>query len=246
MPFYDDAGIDTSIDRGPLWQSFAVFGGQLERMIALNIAWAVQLFPAMIALAVPELPGIIRVVLLAYSVAAFAPATVVLYSMAKLASDDETLMPIMVKDILQEKAVIGSKTLIPLVGLLALLVFISDFAGQANIFALAVVAQLGLFLLLVSANFWGPLIAQESAANAQSVLRQSGLLIWRYPFQTMLLCGAVALSLFIGVISIGGLFLAVPVIITLLQTQMYQAIILKQRRKAKKAEQVKQAKQVER
>ena len=46
MPFFDDSGYDETIDRGQFWSAFAIFGSQLEKMIAVNIVWALQFAPA--------------------------------------------------------------------------------------------------------------------------------------------------------------------------------------------------------
>jgi len=91
MPFQDDTGIVIEEHRGPLWSSFAIFGSQLERMIALNLGWALQLVPAMAAFALDALPTGVRIALAAYTVGALPPATALLYALCVRAADGDML-----------------------------------------------------------------------------------------------------------------------------------------------------------
>lgn len=215
MPFFDDTGARTE-ERHPLWSAFSIVADQLERLIVLNVVWAVQWIPALIALGWSELPAVIRVVLIGYSLAAYAPATIVLYGMARSAAEGEPLINHMAVDLLKQDGVRAAKALVPLVGLIGALVL----ASSVENLLISAAAQLGLLLLAVISQYWGALIAAQPVDHPVTLLRESARLVWRYPFPTMLLTGAVAVAVVLGVISIGGLFLIVPVVIALLQTEM--------------------------
>lgn len=222
MPFLDDTGVQTEVDRGPLWSAFTTFASQLERMILVNLAWSLQLMPAIIGIAFFQLPDWLRVLLLIYTLAALPPATAALYGVIREVADDEHINPDIVRDALRRLGLPGLKTLTPLYGSLGFLAWAAQ--GTSDILILSALLQLALLIELVSAHYWGPLLVENPQHSALTILRDSLWLLWRQPAQTALLSGAVALSLLLGFISIGGLFLAVPVIITLLQTYMYRTI----------------------
>ncbi len=222
MPFFDDSGIRTEIDRGPLWSAFSTFASQLERMIVLNLGWSVQLLPAIIGLAFFQLPDALRLLLILYTLAALPPATAALYGITAEVAQDEHAGMDLARDALRRLALPGWKTLTPLYGSLGLLAWAAQQAS--GILLLSALLQLALLIELVSAHYWGPLLVQEPQRSALALLRESLLLLWRFPVQTALLSGAVGLALLLGAISVGGLFLAVPVIIALLQNYMFQTI----------------------
>ena len=61
MPFVAD--IETRDEaRGPIWGPFAVIRDNVERLVALNLGWSVQLLPGVLALAFPQLPLWLRLV----------------------------------------------------------------------------------------------------------------------------------------------------------------------------------------
>src|SRR5690606_36359462 len=98
MPFFDDTGIQTEVERGPLWSAFATFASQLERMVVLNLAWAMQLMPLIIALAFYRLPEPVRVALVIYTLAALPPATAALYGVVALAAAHDHISPAGVRE----------------------------------------------------------------------------------------------------------------------------------------------------
>ncbi|MBZ0296246.1 MAG: hypothetical protein K8L99_27045 [Anaerolineae bacterium] len=222
MPFFDDTGVKTEVERGPLWSAFSTFASQLERMIVVNLGWSVQLLPAIIGIAFFQLPTWLRLLLIIYTLAALPPATAALYGVTHEVADDEHINPDVVRDMLRRLALPGLKTLTPLYGSLGFLAWAAQNTG--SILLVSALLQLALLIELVSAHYWGPLLVENPQHSALAVLRDSLLMVWRYPSQTALLTGAVALALLLGTISIGGLFLAVPVIIALLQTYMFRTI----------------------
>jgi hypothetical protein len=221
MPFFDDTGIQTEVERGPLWSAFAAFASQLERMVVLNLAWAAQLMPLIIALAFYRLPEPVRAALVIYTLAALPPATAALYGVVALAAADEHISPAVVRDQLRRLWLAGYRNLAPLVGLIGFVVWL---AQQADAVLVSAMMQLALLLLLVCANYWGPLTAAAPERSPLAVLAESVRLVWRYPAQALLVSGAAGLALVLGAISVGGLFLAVPVVMALLQTYMWRFI----------------------
>jgi len=222
MPFLDDTGVDTS-ERSPLWSPFTIIADQLERLVLLNVAWALQWLPALAAFAWPELPAVVRVVLIGYTLIAYAPATVVLYGMVRLAAQGEPLTLYLATDLLKARSLDGAKALMPLVGLLGALLL----GSSVPITLISAVCQLALLFTLVFSNYWGVLIAARDLRNPVTLLRESARLVWQYPAQTLLVTGAVLIAVVLGTISVGGWVLIVPVVIALLQTQMFRSLMEK-------------------
>lgn len=224
MPFQDDTGIILEEHRGPLWSAFAIFGSQLERMIVLNLGWALQLVPALAALALAGLPTFIRVLMVVYTVVVVPPATAVLYVLCARAADEDMLHLDLLIEVFRAVAWPGLRTLSPLLGSLGLVGWLAQQANAAGLIPVSVLFQVALLVMLVAANYWGPLLAAYPDRPAYLLFRQALRLVWVYPAPTVLLSLAVLVTGAIGAISIGGLFLAVPVIIALLQTQMFRHV----------------------
>lgn len=222
MPFEDDSGVnpDQSGTHSPLWSPFLIIADQLERLLVLNAAWSLQAIPALVAFAWQELPVVIRVALIGYTLIASGPATVVLYGMVRHAAQGTPLHIDLARDLLREQGINGAKALVPLIGLIGLLILGSGIASVP----VSALSQLGLLLLLVTAQYWGALIAAGDYTGPLPLLRDAAWLVWRYPAQTLLLTGAVLVAVVIGTISIGGWVLIVPVLIALLQTQMFRTL----------------------
>jgi ABC-type glycerol-3-phosphate transport system permease component len=78
------------------------------------------------------------------------------------------------------------------------------------------------------ATFWGPLLVTHPDAEVASLVRGSILLVWRYPAESFVTAVAAAVALVVGMVSIGGLVLIVPVVIVLLHTQRYLDLMARQ------------------
>jgi hypothetical protein len=223
MPFFDTDSLEHTEAHGPLWGTFATLRDQLERLIALNIVWSVQLLPGLGGMAFPELPGWLRALLLAYSAVALAPATGALYGLAGLAAQGELITLERAGRMLRALALPSFRVLTPLYGSLGLLCWANAAvsmwrAGAANLLVLEVGLRLALLLALICAIYWGPLFAMDPDRAPAAIARRSVALVWRYPVQALLAGGAGLLALLIGAISVGGLFLIVPVVVALVQT----------------------------
>jgi len=88
------------------------------------------------------------------------------------------------------------------------------------------VAALTLLILLwsVCATYWGPLFVDQPSLSAVGIARASVSLVWRRPEQTLATWCMVAVAWVVGVISIGGLVLIVPMLVVILQTHRYLAV----------------------
>jgi len=226
MPFLDDAGIRFEEHRGPIWTAFAQIGDQVERFVALNIAWSVQLMPGVLALAFPEWPAWLRIVLGLYSLAAVAPATGALFGVAATASEGEYIGVDVVRRELRTMTLPAMRTMSPLFGAFGALVWSAFLAVTVRIPVLDVLLVFIVLLVSVLAMYWGPLVAANPHLSAPFVMRESVRLTWRHPERTLAQYAVVALALLIGTVSIGGLFLIVPVAVALLQTQLYRHVAL--------------------
>lgn len=219
MPFFDDSGVRTENHQGPLWGAFAIFASQLERLIVLNIAWALTLVPFGVSVML-DLPAVLRVALLGLTLLTLPPLTAVLYRLVKCACLGETVDLPLAREVLAELALPGLRIIAPLLGLIGLLLWLVGLANQAGWMLPSALLQVLLLLTLTASNYWFPLAAENPSHSALRVLTDSAALVWHYPAQSLILSVAVGLALFLGAISIGGLFLAIPVLVALLQTQM--------------------------
>ncbi len=225
MPFFENTGLDPNVERGPLWGAFATLFEQLERFIVVNIAWAGQSIPLILALMFPDWSLWIRIPLMLYSGLALAAATATAYGLIYAAVDHETLNVDLVRDYFAKLALPGILTLAPLYGLFGLLLGLAAWtASSPSLFILDVLVRLLLIVILVCSMYWGPLLAESPSDSFVSIARRSLVLVWRDPGRTLLLLGVVLVALIIGAISIGGVFLAVPVMVALLQTHMFLAV----------------------
>jgi hypothetical protein len=224
MPFQDDTGITLDEHRGPLWSVFAIFGSQLERLILLNLGWALQLVPAMAALILAGLPIPVRVLMVVYTGMAVPPATAVMYGMCSCAADEDMLHIDLLTEVFKDMAWPGLRTLAPLLGSLGLVAWLAQQANAAGLFPVSALLQIALLIMLVTANYWGPLLIVHPDRPAHELFAMALRLVWYYPAPTALLSLVVLVTGVIGAISIGGLFLAIPVIIALLQIQMFRRL----------------------
>lgn len=226
MPFFDNTGVDLDEQRGPIWAAFVTLRDQLERLIVLNLLWSIQLIPGIIAFAFVELPTWLRVPLLLYTGLIVAPITAVLYGLIRAAVQGEPLSRDALIDEWRRVARSGVRVLGPLFGTLGFLWWlatsIAALGGPFLVFDVAL--RLLLLLGFVAAQYWGPLIAERPDRSASVLLRESTHLAWQFPGRTLQLVAAVLIALIIGAISIGGLFLIVPVVVALLQSHMYTTL----------------------
>jgi hypothetical protein len=219
MPFLEDTGVRTEEHRGPLVSAFSVLLEQIERMVLLNLVWAVQFVPVLCAY-ILSLPLAIRLILLACNGLMYFPLTGMLYIAIGKACDGELLRVDTVMDALRGTSRRSALVLAPLLVVFPALVLVTIWASSANFLLLDVLARLAILVLGVCSLYWGPLFAASSDSSAVFILRRSAALTFKYPLLTILTGCAVLLTMIIGTFSVGGLFLIVPVLIALIETQL--------------------------
>lgn len=220
MPFLDDTG-PRDEPRGPVWASFATVASQVERLVAANVVWALQLAPGLVALGFPELPGWLRVVLALYSASVLPPATAVLYGLAAEACEGQHVDVGLARELLRAYLRRSLLVLAPLYGTFGVLVWLLVLATAFGVPLLVAVLTAAVLLWSVCATYWGPLFVDRPALSAPGLARESVRLLWRRPEQTLGTWLVVVLAALAGVVSIGGLVLIVPMLIAILQTHRY-------------------------
>jgi hypothetical protein len=223
MPFFDDTGVRTEEHRGPLLSAFALLLDQIERMVVLNLLWAAQFVPLLLAYLI-SLPTVVRLALLACNGFMVFPLTGMLYTAIRRASEGELLRVELVLESLRASARRSAFVLAPLWVIFLGLVLAAIGAASVGWLFLDVLVRLAILLLGVCSLYWGPLFAANVQDSAWVVLCRSAALCFKYPALTVLTGCAVLLVVIVGTFSVGGLFLVVPVLVALLETQLYRQL----------------------
>jgi hypothetical protein len=219
MPFITDT--ETQGDaRGPIWGSFAVIRDNIESLVVLNVGWAMQLLPGVLALAFPQLPFWLRLTMGLYSATVVIPATGVLYALTFAAARGEQVSMELALLSWRELMLPGFRILTPLYGVFGLLIWLAIMVGP-TMPIVTTLATLTCLLWYLGATYWGPMLVADPDTDVVSVIRGSLRLVWRHPMETFVTGLAAAVALVVGMISIGGLVLIVPVVIALLHTERY-------------------------
>jgi hypothetical protein len=223
MPFVAD--IETRDDsRGPIWGPFAVIRDNVELLLVLNLGWSMQLLPGVLALAFPPLPLWLRLIMGIYSATALIPATGALYALTLAATRGEHVSMELAILSLRDLALPSFRTLTPLYGVFGVLIWLAIIVGPAMPI-LTMLVTLTCLLWYLCAMFWGPMLVTHPEADVASLVRGSILLVWRYPAESFVTGLVAAVALVVGMVSIGGLVLIVPVVIVLLHTQRYLNLV---------------------
>lgn len=201
---------------GFLWGAFIDLRESLERLVLLNLVWSLQLVPSLLALAFQEWPLALRGVLLFYSAVAAVPATLVVYVLVARSFEGEDVRPDAVKDAFRQYSRASLRSFAPLLLGVALLIWSSL---QPLPFGVAVGVRVLLLLLLMSALYWGPLLAANPRLSPPALLRASSLLVLEHPWPSLKLAAASLLCAAIAAISIGGFFLVSLTLLALFQTR---------------------------
>jgi hypothetical protein len=220
VPFLDDTG-PRDEPRGPTWAAIATVGGQVERLVAANLVWALQLAPGLVALGFQDLPAWLRIVLGLYSATVLPPATAVLYGLAAEACEGQHVDVGLVRELLREHFRRSLLVLAPLYGTFGVFIWIALLAAVVPLVVTVLTAAVLLWSLC--ATYWGPLFVDRPELSALGLARESVRLVWRRPAQALGTWLVVVLAALVGVVSIGGLVLIVPMLIAILQTHRYRS-----------------------
>lgn len=200
----------------PLWETFALLRDQVERLVALNLFWAVQLIPGVVGLAFPSLPLLLRTLLVGSSAFLIVPASLTVFTVIAEALDGSEITFADIRRAFCRGARSSFQTLAPLYLLLALLLWVN--LSLPGPLLLLVWLRLALFVTLTCAMYWGPLAAEQPRRSAVAVFRDSLRLLLRFPGRTL---GAALVSLcmlMVAAVSIGGMLLIVFVLLASYQT----------------------------
>lgn len=224
MPFFDTTGIEPDEQRGPLLNALATLRDQVERLVALNIAWSVQLLPAVIALGFGQnWLRVFQVVPVVYSAIAIVPASGVVFALVARAAQGEHVGLESTRDAVHALALPSIRALAPIYSTLAFVAWGAFQTGeQATLFA--VMPRLLLLAGLFCATYIGPLLVEQPQLGPFALFRRSAQLAIDHPVLTLLAWGTALLAMIIGAISVGGLFLIMAVLVALIQTHTYHAI----------------------
>lgn len=234
MPFLDDIGADDEALQRPIWGVFAVVKDNLERLVAVNAGWSLQLLPALAGFGFSALPTILRVCLILYSASALAPATAMLFVAMDRVNQHEMVRLETLKEDLRALVLPSFLCLAPLFGSLGLCYVAILLVGLTHFLILDVLVRFTFLILLTCALYWGPLFASYPGRSPGFLLRQSLLLVWNYPGPTVLTGLIVLLFLLLGIASVVGFFLIVPVVVALLQTRRCRALLTREQIRQRK------------
>jgi hypothetical protein len=219
--------------RGPIWAPFAVIRDNVERLVLLNLGWSAQLLPGVLALAFPELPAWLRIGMGLYSATVAIPGTGVLYALSLAAAKGEHVSVELAREYFRELAIPSFRTLGPLFGIFGVLIWIGILAAS-TVPILTTVATLASLVWYLCATYWGPMLVLSPGESARSLAVRSIQLVWRHPAEALATGLVSAGALVIGMVSIAGLFLIVPVVVTLLHTERYLDVASRDRLSAKR------------
>ncbi|MCX7609286.1 MAG: hypothetical protein N2049_08740 [Anaerolineales bacterium] len=227
MPFFDDSGPRPEEERSPLWRSFALVKDQLERLILVNLLWSLQSVPLLLAFAFPEWPAMLRLIMTLYTALMLAPATATLFAVVGDLSDGTPIDGELLWRHFKMQFRPAFLKLLPLLSLFYWSALLSGFAAERNWLIVDVLARLTVLLLLVLAMWWGPLLVYRPDFQAWDILVQSALHFWQFPGQTLAMGVACLLAILLGLVSIAGWLLIVPVLVALFQVELYRATAFK-------------------
>jgi hypothetical protein len=220
MPFFSDIGPSEEA-RSPLWASFATLADQVERLVVVNVCWALQLVPGLVALAFPELPVWLRVVLGLYSATVLPVATAVLYGLAAEACRGQHVDFELAMELARSYCARSLRVLAPLYGTFGVLVWL--FVLLSGVAPVQTALTLVALLWSVCATWFAVTFVASPAASVVEVARRSVRLAWQRPERTLLTWLLTVLALLLGTVSIGGLVLIVPVFVAVLHTHQHAA-----------------------
>lgn len=220
MPFFDDSGPRPEQERSPIWRSFALVKDQLERLVLVNLLWALQTIPLWVALAFDQIPVWFRVGLSLYTAIALAPATAALFAVVADLSDDVPVDRDMLWNHFKAQVKPAFLKLLPLLSLFYWTGLLAGYAAAQDWLIVDTLSRMVFLLLLVFSMYWGPLLVQEPKLQAWGILYKSARRFWKRPGPTLLMGLICLLAMALGIVSIAGFMLIVPALIALFQVQL--------------------------
>ena len=196
-------------------------------MVLLNLFWAIQAVPLLLALVFSTWPYGLRIGLSIYSVLALIPATATLFASLNQVSDGAQLSLSLVKESLISQFANSYVKLLPLYSLFFWLLLADNWAIGKTLFVEATLIRLVFLILGVLSLYWGPAMVEVPALSAIGLFIASYKLLWHRPGKTLqagLLC---LLVLLLGILTVAGMLLIAPVLVVLIQIQLFRAVTVK-------------------
>lgn len=224
MPFFDDSGPRPEEEHGILWRSFSLVKDQLERLILVNILWAAQCIPLLIAW-VFDVPTPLFWILTMYTALALVPATAVLFHVVAKASEGLPIEGETIRAGIREQWKPSLLKLLPLYSLFYWIGLGTYFFSQQGWLIPDTLARLLILILAVISLYFGALLIYKPEFSGWNILLESIRLFGKAPAPTLMTGLASLLGILLGVVSIAGFFLIVPVLVALFQVQLYRFVV---------------------
>lgn len=205
---------------GPIWGAFALVREQVERLVAVNLLWSVQLLPGVAGLALQGWPLPLRMLLVGYSALAAPPATLVVYALVRGVCEGEEVKGEDVVDAFRTLTLPSFRSLAPLLVTLGGLGWAAAVVS-GQLLLLDVLLRLALLFGFVCALFWGPLLVDAPRLSPWGLLARSVRLVLRAPGRALGTFSVSLLAVAVMVVSVGGLFLLAFVLLALFGTLRY-------------------------
>ena len=210
-----------------LRQSLALVRAQWQGMVLLNLFWAVQAVPLLLALVFSAWPYGLRIGLSIYSVLALIPATATLYASLNQVSDGARLSFSLVKESLKSQFTNAYIKLLPLYSLFFWLILADRWAIGKSLFVEATIVRLVILILGILSLYWGPAMVEVPALSAIGLFIASYKLLWHRPGKTLQAGLLWLLGLVLGIVTVAGMLLIAPVWMVLIQTQLFRAVTVR-------------------
>jgi len=205
---------------GPIWGAFGLVREQVERLVAVNLLWSVQLMPGIAGLALQGWPLSVRMLLVGYSALAVPPATLVVYALVRGVCEGEEVKGQDVADAFRALALPSFRSLAPLLVTLGGLGWAAAVVS-GQLLLVDVLLRLALLFGFVCALFWGPLLVDAPRLSPWGLLARSVRLVLRAPGGALGTFSVSLLAVAVMTISVGGLFLLAFVLLALFGTLRY-------------------------
>jgi len=210
-----------------LRQSIALWRAQWKAMLLLNFAWVAQAAPLFLALAFITWPYAIRIVLSIYSVLALILAAATLFGTLNQVSDGAQLNLSLVWQSLKSQFTNAYLNLLPLYSLFFWLLLADRWAIEKTLFVEATLIRLVFLILGVLSLYWGPAMVEVPALSAIGLFIASYKLLWHRPGKTLQAGLLSLLALLLGILTVAGVLLIAPVLVVLIQIQLFRAVTVK-------------------
>ncbi|GCE29689.1 hypothetical protein KDA_51730 [Dictyobacter alpinus] len=225
MAFYDDIDGEEEVLRNPIWSSFTLAKNNIEVLIAINLVWAITLLPVLVALGFGTWPLWLRLPLLGIGVVALAASSGVVFGLVAKICGGEPLTMGLLQETIRGCALDSIRRLAPLYGIFGAGFLVIGLTALTHISIVEILVQFVLLWLLFCSLYWGPLFADLPAATSWTLLSTSLRLILRSPAQSLRTAFIVLALVILGVVSLAGILLIVPVLVALIQTYQYRQLV---------------------